>query len=138
MPHQWIRGSLKTDGSVPEELPGRLYLPGWVRLVMGSYAQGEIAFGAPNPCLLPVRLQLRRQRSRYNKAHCWCGNNRLTFLGYYGDFFTGICASEDSRSLMGGTVVNCVRLVIDCHNRWQGSWVHSVGWDCCTILSPVH
>ena len=49
-----------TDGGVPEDLPGRLYLPGWVQLVMGSHVRGEIAFGAPNPRLLPVRLQLRR------------------------------------------------------------------------------
>ena len=35
-------------------------------------------------------------------------------------------------------VMNCVRLVVDCHSRWQGSWVHSATWDCCTIHSPVH
>ena len=50
-----------TSGSVLEELRGRLSLPGWVQLVLGSYAWGLIAFGAPNPCLLPARLQL----------HCW-------------------------------------------------------------------
>ena len=55
-PHQWTRGSLKTDGGVPEELPGRPYLPGWVQLMRGSHVQGEIAFGAPNPHLLPVGL----------------------------------------------------------------------------------
>ena len=49
-----------TDAGVPEELPGRLYPSGWVQLVMGSHAWGEIAFGVLNPRLLPVRLQLRR------------------------------------------------------------------------------
>ena len=57
-PRQWISGSLKTDGGVLEELPGRLCLPGWVQLVLGSHMQGEIAFGAPNLRLLPVKLQL--------------------------------------------------------------------------------
>ena len=51
-----------TGGGVPEELPGRLSLPGWVtalNIVLGSHATwGVIAFGAPNPRLLPVRLQL--------------------------------------------------------------------------------
>ena len=57
-PHQWIRGSLMADGGVPEELAGCLSLPGWVQLGMGFHAWGEIAFGAPSPCLLPIRLQL--------------------------------------------------------------------------------
>ena len=30
-----------TDGGVLEELPGRLYLPGWVQLMLGSHAWGE-------------------------------------------------------------------------------------------------
>ena len=41
---------------VLEELPGRLCLPGWVQLVLGSHAWGVIAFGALNPRLLPVRF----------------------------------------------------------------------------------
>ena len=49
-----------TGGSVPEELRGRLSLPGWVQLMMGSHVRGKIAFGAPNPRLLPARLQLHR------------------------------------------------------------------------------
>ena len=53
-----------TSGGVLEELRGRLSLLGWVQLVMGSYAWGVIAFGAPNPHLLPVRLQLHRWMSR--------------------------------------------------------------------------
>ena len=36
------------------------------------------------------------------------------------------------------TCCECVRLIIDYHNRWQGSWVRSAGWDCCTPHSPVH
>ena len=35
-------------------------------------------------------------------------------------------------------VVNCVRLIVDYHSRWRESWVHSVGWDCCTLHSFVH
>ena len=53
-----------TDGGVPEESRGRLSLPGWVQLVLGSHVQGEIAFGAPNPRLLPIRWQLHRWMSR--------------------------------------------------------------------------
>ena len=62
-------------------------------------------------------------------------------LGFHGDSLTSICASEGSRSLIGGgggTIVNCVRLAVDCHSRWHGSWVHSAGWDCCTLHSTVH
>ena len=55
---RWIKGSLKTGGGVPEDLPGRFSLLGWVQLVMGSHAWGEIMFRAPNPYLLPARLQL--------------------------------------------------------------------------------
>ena len=29
-----------TDGGVPEDLPGRLCLPGWVQLVLGSSCAG--------------------------------------------------------------------------------------------------
>ena len=53
-----------TGGSVPEELPGRLSLLGWVQLVLGSHAWGVIAFNAPNPRLLPIRLQLHQWMSR--------------------------------------------------------------------------
>ena len=35
-----------TDGGVLEELLGRLCLLGWVQLVLGSHARGEIAFGS--------------------------------------------------------------------------------------------
>ena len=35
-------------------------------------------------------------------------------------------------------IVNCVRLVVGCHSRWQKSWVHSASWDCCTLHSTVH
>ena len=48
-----------TNGGVPEELRGRLSLPGWVQLVLASHVQGEIGFGAPNLRLLPIRLHLR-------------------------------------------------------------------------------
>ena len=41
---------------VPEDLPGRLCLPGWVQLVLRSHAWGVIAFGTPNPRLLPIRF----------------------------------------------------------------------------------
>ena len=41
---------------VSEDLPGRLCLPGWVQLVLGSHAWGVIAFGTPNPRLLPIRF----------------------------------------------------------------------------------
>ena len=34
-PHQWTRGSLMADGGVLEDLPGRLYLLGWVQRCWG-------------------------------------------------------------------------------------------------------
>ena len=42
------------------------------------------------------------------------------------------------RSHGGGVCCECVLLIVDCHNRWQGSWVRSVGWDCCTLHSSIH
>ena len=42
-----------TDSGVPEELWGRLSLPGWVQLVKGHHAWREIAFGAPSLRLRP-------------------------------------------------------------------------------------
>ena len=39
------------------------------------------------------------------------GTIGLKVSGFYGDSFTGACASEDSRSLMGGsTIMMCVPL----------------------------
>ena len=49
-----------TGDGVLEELPGRLSLPGWVQLMIGSHTWGVIAFGAPNPRLLSIRLQLHQ------------------------------------------------------------------------------
>ena len=40
-------------------------------------------------------------------------------------------------SAVEGVCCECVRLIIDCHNRWQGPWVRSAGWDCCTLHYPV-
>ena len=45
-----------TGGGVSEELPGRLNLPGWVQLVLGSHVWGLITFSALNPHLLLARL----------------------------------------------------------------------------------
>ena len=42
---------------------------------------------------------------------CWCGASSLTVSGFYfiGDLLTILSASEDSRSLMGGSdIVHCV------------------------------
>ena len=137
-PHQQIRGNL-TDGSVLEELLGRLYLPGWVQLVLGSHAQGKSRLARRTHTYYPLGGSCTGRGVVKVQPHCWCGNNRLTVLGFHGDSFTSICASENSRSLMGGsTLVNCVRLIIGCYNRWQGSWVQSAGWDCCALNSTIH
>ena len=37
-----------TGGGVPKDFWGRLSLPRWVQLVLGSHAWGLTAFGAPN------------------------------------------------------------------------------------------
>ena len=45
----------------------------------------------------------------------WCGASSLTVSGFYssGDLLTILSASEDSRSLMGGSdVVHCVRVLL--------------------------
>ena len=38
---RWNRGSLKIDGGVLEDLPGRFSLLGWVQLVLASYTWGK-------------------------------------------------------------------------------------------------
>ena len=79
---------------------------------MGSHAWEVIAFGAPNPRLLPTRLQATPvDESLKFSPIVGAGTIGLMVWGFYGDSFTSTYASEDSSSLMGGsTVVMCVPL----------------------------
>ena len=46
-------------------------------------------------------------------AHRWCGNSRLTVLGFNGDSLASTCPSEGSRSLMGGSTIVTWLLGVD-------------------------
>ena len=61
----------------------------------------------------------------------WCGANSLMVLGFYfsGDILTILSASENSRSLMGGSdVVHCVRVLLT-GTTVAEFWVWEFGWD---------
>ena len=80
---------------------------------MGIYMWGEIAFGAPNLRGWFYRLCTGAASTVLKVCLGWCGASSLTVLGFYfsGDLLTILSASEDSRSLMGGSdVVHCVRV----------------------------
>ena len=78
---------------------------------MGIYTQGEIAFGTPNLREWFCRLYTGAASTVLKICLGWCGASSLMVSGFhfYGDSFTILSASEDSRSLMGGSdVVHCV------------------------------
>ena len=78
---------------------------------MGIYTWGEIAFGVPNVRGWFYRLCTGAASTVLKICLGWCGANSLMVSGFHfsGDLFTILSASEDSRSLMGGSdVVHCV------------------------------
>ena len=80
---------------------------------MGIYTWGEIVFGVPNLRGWFYRLCTGAASTVLKICLGWCGANSLMVLGFHfsGDSFTILSASEDSRSLMGGSdVVHCVRV----------------------------
>ena len=79
--------------------------------LMRIYTWGEIAFGAPNLRGWFYRLCTGAASTVLKIRLGWCGASSLMVSGFYfsGDVFTSLSASEDSRSLMGGSdVVHCV------------------------------
>ena len=65
-----------------------------------------------------------------NASLSWCGANSLMVWGFYFSlgFFTILCASEGSRSFMGGSnVVHCVRVSL------TGTTV-ALSWACWSLV----
>ena len=82
---------------------------------MGIYTRGEITFSTPNLRGWFYRLCSRATSTVLNICLGWCGAKSLLVSGFYssGDLLTILSASEDSRSLMGGSdVVHCVRVLL--------------------------
>ena len=78
----------------------------------GDLHVGEIAFSVPNLCGWFYRLCTRAASAVLKICLGWCGASSLMVSGFHfsGDLFAILFASEDSRSLMGGSnVVHCVR-----------------------------
>ena len=74
---------------------------------------GEIAFGTPNLRGWFYRLCIGAASTMLKICLGWCGASSLMVLGFHfsRDSFTILSASEDSRSLMGGSdVVHCARV----------------------------
>ena len=84
-------------------------------MLEGNYTQGEIAFGTPNLRGWFYRLCIGAASTVLKICLGWCGANSLMVSGFYflRDSLTIISASEDSRSLMGGSdVVHYVRVLL--------------------------
>ena len=80
---------------------------------MGIYMWGEIAFGVPNLRGWFYRLCTGAASTVLKICLGWCGASSFMVSGFHfsGDLFTILSASEDSRSVMGGSdVVHCVRV----------------------------
>ena len=80
---------------------------------MGIYMWGEIPFGTPNLRGWFYRLCTRAASTVLKVCLGWCGASSFMVSGFHfsGDLFTILSASEDSRSVMGGSdVVHCVRV----------------------------
>ena len=83
------------------------------RHIDGDLHAGLIAFGAPSLCGWFYRLCTGAASTVLKICLGWCGASSLMVSGFHfsGDSFTILSASEDSRSLMGGSdVVHCVRV----------------------------
>ena len=75
--------------------------------------QGEITFGALNLRGWFYNLCIGAVSTMLKICLGWCGASSLMVSGFSfsGDLFTILSASEDNRSLMGGSdVVHCVRV----------------------------
>ena len=78
---------------------------------MGIYTWGEMTFGTPNLHGWFYRLCTRAASTMLKRCLGWCGVSSLMVSGFYfsGDLFTILSASEDNRSLMGGSdVMHCI------------------------------
>ena len=82
--------------------------------LMGIYTEGKITFGTPNLHGWFYRLCTGAASTMLKICLSWCRASSLMVSGFYlsGDLFTILCASEDSRSLMGGVML-CI--VSGCH-----------------------
>ena len=79
--------------------------------LMGIYTWGEIVFGLPNLHGWFHRLCTGAASTMLKICLGWCGASSVMVSGFYslGNLLTILSASEDSRSLMGGSdVVHCI------------------------------
>ena len=79
--------------------------------LMGIYTEGKITFGTPNLHGWFYRLCTGAASTVLKICLGWCGASSFMVSGFYfsGDLLTILSASEDSRSLMGGSDVgHCV------------------------------
>ena len=79
----------------------------------GDLHMGEIAFSVPNLRGWFYRLCTGAASTMLKIYLGWCGASSLMVSGFHfsRDSFTILSASEDNRSLMGGSdVVHCVRV----------------------------
>lgn len=60
---------------------GRFGLLGWVQLVLGSHAWGEIVFSTLNPRLLPEGCSCASDYYMKVKPICLCENSRFDGFG---------------------------------------------------------
>ena len=76
----------------------------------GNLRAGEIVLGTPGLHGWFYRLCTRAASTVLKIYLGWCGASSLMVSGFhfYGDSFTILSASEDSRSLMGGGVMLCI------------------------------
>ena len=99
--------------------------------LLGAYVRGVIAFGAPNLRGGSYRLCTGAATTVIIQALVGAGPTLSWFRDFiFLGFFTILCASEGSRSFMGGSdVVHCVRLSLT-GTTVAASWAHwSVVWD---------
>ena len=99
--------------------------------LVGAYVRGVIAFGAPNLRGWSYRLCTGAATTVIIQALVGAGPTLSWFRDFISlGFFTILCASEGSRSFMGGSdVVHCVRLSLT-GTTVAASWSHwSVVWD---------
>ena len=96
----------RVDGG-PEEYKATGVLRLKAPCLMGIYTWGEIAFGAPNLRGWFYRLCTGAASTMLKICPGSCGASSLMVSGFYFSlgFFTILCASEGSRSFMGGVML---------------------------------
>ena len=82
-------------------------------VLVGGLRVGSNRVRHAKPAWMVLKVVHRGCNHCDNSSLGWCGANSLMASGFYFSlgFFTILCASEGSRSFMGGSdVVHCVRV----------------------------